>query len=564
MLVESFEWPHLIVRVVALGLVVALPVVVLLAWYHGHKAQHRFSTAELSILTVLLLIAGTVMWGFTRVRSPMEPAATAVAHASVAVVPFANLTGDASKDYFGDGMAEELIDALANVPGLKVPSRTSSFAYKGHDTDVRRIARDLGVAKILEGSVRIAGDDVRVTAELVDAQSGYHEWSHTYQQKFADIFKLQDELAKAIVEQLLGKIGATSADSGIKSPSTQNVDAYQLYLQARAIASIATQVNLHRSIELLDRALALDPTYVEAWVDRAGHLSGLVGIYGESPDELEQAERDARRAETLRPNSGQAVLAFIHDQLGRWAEAEREYQVALATVDRASPRAHGYYSVHLLATGRLQAALPQANEAYRLAPADQVSIETAADINLALGRDAEALKFADLLSEFGDPIGNAHRIYATVALRAHRAEEASARSVSSLSEAQRAAGGAEVVKLLVAASADPSKVPEARKALDGFASRLPPGDPAPFLLVWYTQLGALDEVYAIANRALDEHPRNPWVHVPPILMWLPEMRPFRRDARFQQLVERFKLIDFWKQYGPPDECDLHGDVLVCR
>src|SRR5215469_7429356 len=302
MVVESFEWPHLIVRVVTLGLIVALPVVMLLAFYHGHKAQHRFSTAELSMLTVLLLIAGTVMWGFTRVRSPMEPAATAVAHASVAVVPFANLTGDASKDYFGDGMAEELIDALANVPGLKVPSRTSSFAYKGHDTDIRRIARDLGVAKILEGSVRIAGDEVRVTAQLVDAQSGYHEWSHTYQQKFADIFMLQDELAKAIVEQLLGKIGATSADSGINSPSTQSVAAYQLYMQARAVASVGTPVNQHRAVELLDQALALDPSYVEALRFRAGVRASSVAFFDAPPNELQQAERDARRADALRPN----------------------------------------------------------------------------------------------------------------------------------------------------------------------------------------------------------------------------------------------------------------------
>jgi TolB-like protein len=543
MVVESFEWPHLIVRVVTLGLVVALPVVVLLAWYHGHKAQHRFSTAELSILTVLLLIAGTLMWGFAPVRQPVKPVRipgppsqvppVGQPVASVAVVPFANLTGDPSKDYFGDGMAEELIDALANVPGLKVPSRTSSFAYKGRDTDVRRIAQDLGVAKILEGSVRSTGDSVRVTAQLVDARSGYHVWSQTYERRFADIFQLQDELARAIVEQLLGKIGTAPANSGISSPSTRNVEAYQLYLQAHAVGSILTAATLNRGVGLLDQALTLDPTYAEAWKDRAEMRATLVAFFGASPHELQQAESDARRAEALRPNAGLSVLAFIHDQLGRRVDAEREYQAALATVGRASPNAHVSYSIHLGATGRLQAALVQAMEAYRLAPADINSLGIAGITNLVVGHDAEALKFAELLTELGDPVHSADLYHGMVALRKGHLTDDALNGLRSggFASPDRSA----LVKFIVLAAADPATAtPEARKALD--------------------------ELYGLSNRALDNRSAAPF----PILWWSPEMRPFRRDARFQRLVSRLGLIDYWKQYGPPDDCDLHGDVLVCR
>jgi TolB-like protein len=544
MVVESFEWPHLIVRVVTLGLVMALPVVVLLAWYHGHKAQHRFSTAELSILTVLLLIAGTLMWGFTQGRQPAKPVPIAGPPsqvppvgqpvASVAVVPFVNLTGDPSKEYFSDGMAEELIDALANVPGLKVPSRTSSFAYKGRDTDVRRIAQDLGVAKILEGSVRSAGDTVRVTAQLVDAQSGYHVWSQTYERRFADIFKLQDELAKAIVEQLLGKIGTASANSGISSPSTRNVEAYQLYLQAGALDAIATLPSMHRGIELLDQALTLDPAYAEAWAARARMRAALVGFLGASPHELQQAEYDARRTEALRPNSGQTVLALIHDQLGRWVDAEREYQAALATVDRTNPLAHLLYSAHLGATGRLQAGLVEATEAYRLAPSDHRSIGTAGVANLLVGHDTEALKFADLLTELGDPRHSADFYRGMVALRrGHLTDEALA-GLTTWGYVGRDARSA-LGNFIVRAAADPTTAtPEARKALD--------------------------EMYGYANRIDEHHSLGPF----PVEMWLPEMRQFRRDARFQRLVTRLGLIDYWRQYGPPDDCDLHGDVLVCR
>ncbi len=140
-------------------------------------------------------------------------------------MPFVNLTGDASKDYLGDGMAEEVINTLAQVPGLKVPARTSSFAYKGRNTDIRQICRDLGVGTILEGSVRTAGKRIRIAAEMIDAQDGLHIWSHTYDEQFSDLFKLQDDLANAIVQRLQVSLNSArtpncysgAADSGCGS-----------------------------------------------------------------------------------------------------------------------------------------------------------------------------------------------------------------------------------------------------------------------------------------------------------------------------------------------------------
>src|SRR5215470_15357987 len=154
---------------------------------------------------------------------------------SIAVLPFASLSSDPEKDYFGDGIAEELIHLLARVPGLKVPARTSSFAYKGRNVDVRQIARELGVGMLLEGSVRSAGDSIRVTAQLINAESGYHIWSQTFDRRFADVFKLQDELAGAIVQKLEPNLGSVSRSPlQLIDPPTRNVEAYRLYLQARA------------------------------------------------------------------------------------------------------------------------------------------------------------------------------------------------------------------------------------------------------------------------------------------------------------------------------------------
>src|SRR5262252_7039526 len=138
--------------------------------------------------------------------APAAQAATAT-QKSIAVLPFASLSSDPEKDYFGDGIAEELIHLLARVPGLKVPARTSSFAYKGRNIAVRQIARELGVGMLLEGTVRSAGDNIRVTVQLVDAQSGYHIWSQTFDRQFAYVFQLQDELAGAIIRQLEPNFG---------------------------------------------------------------------------------------------------------------------------------------------------------------------------------------------------------------------------------------------------------------------------------------------------------------------------------------------------------------------
>lgn len=186
LLAHNFQWTEWVGHAVIGSLIVGFPIVVTLAWYHGHKGMTRFSTPEMTVVALLVVIGAGLLVALVRVPedhaapvSTAEPLASSPAErptvtprASIAVVPFANLTGDAAKEYFSDGMADELINLLSKVPGLKVPARTSSFAYKGRNVDVRQIARDLGVATILEGSVRSAGEHIRVTAQLVNAHTG--------------------------------------------------------------------------------------------------------------------------------------------------------------------------------------------------------------------------------------------------------------------------------------------------------------------------------------------------------------------------------------------------------
>jgi TolB-like protein len=184
-----------------LALLIGLPVVLVLAWYHGDRGQRQVTRSELAILTLLFLLGGGVFWYFQRasetsmVASQPSPSAPAFAtDASIAVLPFVNMSSDKEQEYFADGISEELLNLLAQVPELRVIARTSSFSFKGKDVEIAEIARRLNVANVLEGSVRKSGDKLRITAQLVRASDSSHLWSQTYDRQMADVFKVQDEI----------------------------------------------------------------------------------------------------------------------------------------------------------------------------------------------------------------------------------------------------------------------------------------------------------------------------------------------------------------------------------
>ncbi len=204
-----------------------------------------------------------------------------------------NLTGDPGKDYFGDGMAEEIINALGQVQGLKVSARISSFAYKGRNLDIRQIAQDLGVSTVLEGSVRSAGSRIRITAQLIDARSGYQVWSRSYDRDYGDIFKLQDDLAQAILKALQVNLNGAAPASVALAPPTQNIEAYDLYLQGESGMLVGDH-----GLARYQRALALDPKFARAYVG-----VGLAKSCWGSP---QGRHRGSRRGDTVR-ESGIAV-----------------------------------------------------------------------------------------------------------------------------------------------------------------------------------------------------------------------------------------------------------------
>ncbi|MEO8309040.1 MAG: TIR domain-containing protein [Pseudomonadota bacterium] len=533
-----------------------------------------FNAKGLGIIALAILGTAGVLWLVTRpggqpvppIPPPVLGAAATVsnaARASVAVMPFANLTGDPSKDYLGDGMAEELINVLTKVPGLTVPSRTSSFAYKGRNTDLKQIARDLNVGTILEGSVRSAGETIRVTAQLIDAQTDRHLWSETYDRKSADLFKLQDDLAHEIVTAFKTTMNADLPEIQTQAQPTKDVEAYRLYLQALAQINRNSDASLGNAVDLLEKATARDPGFAKAYLA----LANARGLHG---DPLADIERDGRKAIALDPslaNTAKAVVfANVEAKRRNWGAAEEIFRTVVP--GSKDPSVLNFYVLSVLwPTGQLQRVLQVDNEAYRLAPGSGAIALQIGMANASAGRDADAIKYAEAASGLGvdSAARRSKQLYSDNAARAGRFNEAADLMVSILPDRVRALGGEDVVRLVYAAMGDPARKPAAVAALHGLTSGVNPEDwvMKVWAMNWFTKFGALDRAYELADQLhlqfSDRSPTNAWAW-----LWTPEMRGFRQDTRFQAFTTRLGLMDFWLKYSPPDECELKSGKLTCH
>jgi adenylate cyclase len=301
---------------------------------------------------------------------PGESSAAAGGRQSVAVLPFVNMSDDASNEYFSDGISEELLNVLVRVQSLRVPSRTSSFTYKGSDKKLSEIGRELGVEHLLEGSVRKDGNRIRVTAQLIDVNTDTHIWSETYTRELDDIFAIQEEIANAIAVALRLTLSSTDRDR-LATHSTTSVEAYNEYLIGRHFWNKRTSESFRVAIEHLKAAVALDANYDEAWVALAETYIVMPDYYAGSPEEILPLARAAlEKALTINPDSAGALAvsgtikgAYYYD----WAGANSDLQRAVA---RAPGNAfiHQMYGETLIIQRRLDEALWQLQLARELDP----------------------------------------------------------------------------------------------------------------------------------------------------------------------------------------------------
>jgi len=337
-----------------------------------------------------------------------ETRETFAARPSIAVLPFVNMSSDAENEYFSDGIAEELIGALAKLDGLRVSARTSSFRFRGKNVDIRDVGKELAVQSVLEGSVRKSGNRVRINAQLLNAEDGYHLWSETYDRELQDVFAIQEEIAEAIVSQLEVKLGLKAIPTLVPR-ATIDVDAYNLYLQGRYFWNRRGTADVQKAVECFRQAQKKDPKFSAPQAGLADCLV-VMGIQGNrSPEEVFPAAGEAaRKALALDPDLAEAQTSLacveaVYDW--NWRAAEERFLQALSLNQQYST-AHHWYATHLLlplgrfAEARTQIALARERDPLSLAVVTTVGLVAyfERDFDRAI---AEYRKALEMDSHFG-------------------------------------------------------------------------------------------------------------------------------------------------------------------
>ncbi|MBK5097199.1 MAG: tetratricopeptide repeat protein [Gemmatimonadetes bacterium] len=450
LLAEGLALPDVVLRTATFLVLIGFPIAVVLAWAYertpqGMKRTDPAATGEIDAIVAespskrwpagLLALAGVaaLVWGAWLVgkragesgAETAEPSMTAetsgsgrtapgtdavlqLAYAdlsederpSIAVLPFADMSREGDQEYFADGMTEELLNALAKIRELRVAGRTSSFQYKGQDKDLRQIGSELGVRYLVEGSIRKQDDQLRITAQLIDAEDSFHLWSETYDRELDDIFAVQEEISTSIAEALEVSLGL-SGDETLVIP-TADLEAYDLYLAAQARLRQRNE-GVAEAVRLFGAAVARDSAWAPAWAGLAQAQAlvpyyvraefGLEGVTKEAWERsLADAEQAARRALELDPSNAEAEVALgnvIRDRW-QWQAAEAHYVRALE-IDPDNVEAHQQYAEYLAASGRLDEALRSARRGVELDPTSAVRVYVLGYILRSNGRYDESI-----------------------------------------------------------------------------------------------------------------------------------------------------------------------------
>ena len=451
---------------------------------------------------------------------------------SIAVLPFSDMSPARDHDWFCEGIAEEILNALTKLPGLRVATRTSAFRFKDPARDLRAIGETLGVTTLLEGSVRTAGTQLRVTAQLVNASDGYQLWSERFDRQMEDVFEIQDEIAKRVVEALEPRL---AAPYGVlrEAQRSKDLEAYQLFLKGRHLRY--TKLGLKGALRYFEEAVARDPGYALARIGMAETLVILV-IYGMIPPSAGQAraKEELRKARELEGESAhargiEAFVAFVFDWDTRAALRAFERSLEL---DPTSIPVRGWYTWPLLAAGRIDEALAHASQMANSDPQSPYANALAGYIFLLAGRLEEAIKFSrraleiepqNLLatSGIGQALGGA--------LEWEEAHEWLGRAADRSSRARFYLG------LLAWVQAASGRQVEARRTLDELEGRAATEYVAPIFLAWaLSELNAPDKTRALLQESLKQR-----VGVL-VISGMPCFRQLRSEPLMQELHQRLR------------------------
>ncbi len=579
---DAFTAPEWLMQMLLVGLAIGFPVALLFSWIYemtpeGIKLEKdvdrsqsitpatgdRLNQVTVGILSVAvaLLLADRFLLPASEVAVPpaveqAEPAPTD-ASKSVAVLPFVNMSPDADNEYFADGLSEELLNLLAQIEDLKVAGRTSSFAFKGQNTDLREIGAQLNVGHLVEGSVRKAGNRVRITAQLIRTDDGFHLWSDSYDRELTDVFAVQDEIATAIAKALTLKLDLAVASSSASSADPQVFD---MYLEARGLLAHRDRANLARALDLLEKAVEKDAGFGKAWaaLAQARALSFYYSI-ADKDSAIKAARVAAQKALAIDPNlvlANGAMADILRDE-HRFMEAESLY---LRMIKRYPNEAeiHIQYAQFLNTVGRLSDSVTYARTAHELDPLAWIHIIFLADAHLVLrnyDRAAELIQRARSLNDdvlikridflhalATDNLDAARTIASEMA--AHDDWDAAGRQIinDGVRDALLADSGG--TRILESAFADPAAQPEDIDSV-------------------YVDYRAIALFLGDMNPALKFLGKSQMFRREMGWFWQPVFSPIWSTPEFRDALEETGVVEYWRQSSWSDFCRPTGESFEC-
>ena len=467
-----------------------------------------------------------------------KSATTGTSLPSIAVLSFTNMSADKDQEYFCDGMAEEIINALTRVEGLRVVARTSAFAFKGKSEDIREIGRKLDVRMVLEGSVRKAGGRLRITAQLINVADGYHLWSERYDRQMEDVFAIQDGISQAVVNTLKIKLVGERETVFVKRP-TENLEAYNLFLKGRFFWSKRTEEGLKKGIQYFQQAIRKDPGYAFAYAGLADSYSLLCSYHILSPnDAIPSARVAATKAMELDNTLAEAYEALAHVRIlhdWNWLDAEREFRRAIE-LNPAYATAHQRYSLYLTVMGQMDAAIAEIGRAQEL---DPLSLIINTDVGLVFytaGQYDRAIEQCRQALEIDPNFSVAHFALGLTYEQRGMYEQA----IAELQKAITLSGDLTVVKAAlghVYAASGNSR--EAKKVLDELHAVSKRRYVSPYsIAVIYAGLGENDRAVEWLQKSYEE--RSVWlIHLH--LKVDPRLQMLHQDPRFLALLKKMGL-----------------------
>ena len=370
LLVDHYHFPEKAIDITFITILGTLVGTLLWRWFSGREAPRKF---KLELVLIPLVVLITVLLDINLLLHLKAPESETVPACkwknSIAVLPFVDMSPQKDQEYFCDGMTEELINRLSNIKELKVPARTSAFMFKGKAEDIREIGRKLDVQTVLEGSIRKEDHQLRITVQLVNVSDSYHIWSETFDRELTKVFSIQDEVALTIADKLKLTLMREDKTKLVKRP-TENLEAYNLYLQGRYFWNKRTAEEIRKAIDFFNQAIERDSHYALAYVGLADCYL-LLPSYGRFPirEVLPKAKEAVSRALEVDDTLAEAhtSLAAVIESEGAAADAEREYKRAIE-LNPNYPMVHLWYHVFLRFRGRLDEAEAEIRRAKELDP----------------------------------------------------------------------------------------------------------------------------------------------------------------------------------------------------